>query len=1236
MLGTLPRALRRALILGLLLPSTASAADELALIDKTEPIGPGITLRHLKTVDSTGWYDHQVLTADLSNAAVKSDSLWAGSVAKGGPLSEAADDAGAVAGVNADFFDIGNSTAALGGQILGGNLLKSPDGGTGWNHAGVGKDGIGRLVDMTLEATATLKGTTHRVLTLNAANGGGVPAGSMLAFTSAWGTYSRARGLSGATNVAEVLVRENKVVSVGAPGAGEIPADGFVLVGRDAAADAIRALAPGDDATLTYGLKDELARQMQFTVGGNQPLVRDGQPLPDSQLETAIHPRTAIGFKDGGKTLLLVTADGRQDPVLGVSLRRLARFMADLGAETALNLDGGGSTTMVARPLGEDEVTIRNRPSDGSERFDPNGVGVFVTPGSGAADELVISPEEPRVFPGLHRTLKVKAIDDHDTPVALPALTWSGPVTDGRVAAPDDASGKLTVRASAGSVNEEVDLRVLGKLRTLELSATRLAFADAVPSAARSLNVVGRDAEGYTAPIELADLDLAYDRELLEVTQSGTALKLTPLKAGGTTLVVKAAGQEARLPISIGVVTATAYTFDNADEVSRWTPNGTTPAAQTLSMQDGRLKLTYPARRNQGISLRSTAPRINLPGAPLRVRLRIWSEQALALSNLTWTDAAGRNSSVLGSPVRVGWNNLEWSFAATTTFPVRLTSFQAIETNVANQKDGSIIFDKIEVDSSAEVPSPPLEDLRPDPLFSPDGTTNGKDDWAFATLSDIQFTAASPELAKTGIAALHRIRATDPDLVVLNGDITDLGGVNDLKLARETLETGGCDLIPAGGAPDEDPATIPCYYVPGNHESYTAGGQGTLDNWVAEFGAPYRTFDHKGTRFILLNSTLGTLRTSSWAQLPMLDEALRDAATNDAVDNVMVFAHHPVDDPAEVDASQLGDRTEVQLIEQLLTDFRERSGKGVGMVGSHAQIADVHRIEGVPYTVLPSSGKAPYGTPDRGGFTGWMRWNVDRDASASEQWITADVRAFAQSASLTAPEALEVGSSAQIEGSIVQPAGVLPGSRVVPLRYPMSVRWSGSDNLAIGDEPTAGKAAHFDPRTRKLTALHSGEVMLTATTDSMREYTGPESLAPVVASKLIRTQVTRVDAEAPVGGTVPPTLSLTLGAPASFGAFTPGVAREYTASTTATVVSTAGDAALTVADPSSVRTGHLVNGAFSLPAPLQGLGTLKTWSGPTSNEAVAIEFKQAVGATDALRTGAYSKALTFTLSTTTP
>jgi hypothetical protein len=116
-----------------------------------------------------------------------------------------------------------------------------------------------------------------------------------------------------------------------------------------------------------------------------------------------------------------------------------------------------------------------------------------------------------------------------------------------------------------------------------------------------------------------------------------------------------------------------------------------------------------------------------------------------------------------------------------------------------------------------------------------------------------------------------------------------------------------------------------------------------------------------------------------------------------------------------------------------------------------------------------------------------------------------------------------------------------------------------------------------------------------------------------------------------VGGTVPATLSLAVGPNASFGAFTPGVAKDYTASTTATVTSTAGDAALTVSDP-----GHLVNGTFSLPSPLQVAFSKAAWTAPVSNDPVTITFNQHIDATDPLRTGAYSKTLTFTLSTTTP
>lgn len=116
-----------------------------------------------------------------------------------------------------------------------------------------------------------------------------------------------------------------------------------------------------------------------------------------------------------------------------------------------------------------------------------------------------------------------------------------------------------------------------------------------------------------------------------------------------------------------------------------------------------------------------------------------------------------------------------------------------------------------------------------------------------------------------------------------------------------------------------------------------------------------------------------------------------------------------------------------------------------------------------------------------------------------------------------------------------------------------------------------------------------------------------------------------------VGGTVPPTLALTLGAPAAFDPFLPGIAGTYTATTDATVTSTAGEATLTVGEP-----GRLANGPFTLAQPLQVAITPSAWSGPVANGKAALTFTQVIGAAEPLRTGRYTRTLVLTLSTTTP
>ena len=144
-----------------------------------------------------------------------------------------------------------------------------------------------------------------------------------------------------------------------------------------------------------------------------------------------------------------------------------------------------------------------------------------------------------------------------------------------------------------------------------------------------------------------------------------------------------------------------------------------------------------------------------------------------------------------------------------------------------------------------------------------------------------------------------------------------------------------------------------------------------------------------------------------------------------------------------------------------------------------------------------------------------------------------------------------------------------------------------------------------------------------------------------------------------VGGDVPSMLSLSFpNNTTTFGVFEPAVARTYETAMAASVVSTAGDATLSVTDTSATATGHLVNGEFSLPTAVQVRAAnasqtnpafqsvsetagepvnLLTYSSPTAGaDPVTIGFRQSIGANDVLRAGTYSKQLTFTLSTTTP
>jgi hypothetical protein len=247
---------------------------------------------------------------------------------------------------------------------------------------GVGTDGRARVGSLTLDGVVH---TPTGDLDLAGLNQYAVAVNGIGAFTADWGTVSRMRAVCGtdtdrqapcSDQTAEVVVDGGTVsATADRPGSGAIDADDVVLVGREDGAKQLDQLEVGDPVTIEHRLDPGADSAFQFAVGG-APILRDGTTLSGVD-STALAPRTAAGASVAGDTVFLLAVDGRSSASVGMTLTELADLLVEFGADDAVNLDGGGSTTLVAQENGAEDVTVRNTPSDGSERAVANGIGVL-------------------------------------------------------------------------------------------------------------------------------------------------------------------------------------------------------------------------------------------------------------------------------------------------------------------------------------------------------------------------------------------------------------------------------------------------------------------------------------------------------------------------------------------------------------------------------------------------------------------------------------------------------------------------------------------------------------------------------------------------------------------------------------------------------------------------------------------------------------------------------------------
>ena len=234
------------------------------------------------------------------------------------------------------------------------------------------------------------------------------------------------------------------------------------------------------DGTPIIGVPSDYAKykdSIAEAVGGSIMLVRDGKIVVGSSgnYYDSRASRTCVGITADNRVVLMVM-DGRQEPVsAGGSAIEIAQVMLDAGCVVAINLDGGGSTTFVAKEEGEDELSVVNRPSDGYARSVSSSLMVVSTAKpSNEFDHAIVSADYDYLTVGTSLPITVTGVSASGNAAQLPEGTTIQ-VSDSLVGS---VSGDTFTASAVGEVQVQAvaDGKVLGSKTLHVVVPTELKF----------------------------------------------------------------------------------------------------------------------------------------------------------------------------------------------------------------------------------------------------------------------------------------------------------------------------------------------------------------------------------------------------------------------------------------------------------------------------------------------------------------------------------------------------------------------------------------------------------------------------------------------------------------------------------------------------------------------------------------------------------------------------------------
>ena len=696
-------------IAAIVMASHFSSAYALTTINekiKEEQITSGVVLKNYDRFTEKGWLNINVLEVDLNDENTEVGLLNSeNGLNTFQTVYQMANKDNIVAAINGDFFNgtsVNGNTIGL--SISNGELL------TTTYYENELKDTFASFI-LDEDNEAWVDYFTHKITLRNKKNKEELLIAEYnkvstnyeypVIYTSDWGKYSYGSNLS----LTEMLVKDGKVKEIRENGEPfEIPEDGFVVATYGETAKRMMEDFKKNNKVEVDIEMDLDIDEIKMAVSGGAVLVQEGEiPETFSSNITGSNPRTAIGVSKDGNTLYLVTVDGRQVSSIGMTQTELAEFLKEKGVYNAINLDGGGSTTMVARNLGEAVIKTVNSPSGGSLRMVTNAIGIYNNKKTGSLSNLVLKVPEENVFVNSKMQIEVLGYDKYYNPVEVDFddvdFTVDGvfaTVEDGMIFAGDEA-GTVKITAKKGKAKATISVDVLSAPNELQISPKKEAvnLGDSVTYA-----VIAKNKNGYYATL-LGD-DLTF--KVISGDGKFEENKYVPKKEGDHIIEISVGDTKSYALVTVGesdknvVDSFEKETFNFVSYPTYVTGEASVTSKESTHL-DKSAKLEYDFTETEATRaayLRFDEP-VRIFENATKLSFKVYSEEDIQdYIKLKLVDAKGNAQLVMVSKGFAGgeWTELTYDLNS-ISLPATLTDIYVAQDKPEVKTTGTIFFDEL-------------------------------------------------------------------------------------------------------------------------------------------------------------------------------------------------------------------------------------------------------------------------------------------------------------------------------------------------------------------------------------------------------------------------------------------------------------------------------------------------------------------------------------------------------------